>query len=65
MPSRNMEFYLTVREVAKRFGVCTATVYALVKAGKLPHIRVSNSIRVPASALPWAMVLARAGTIRG
>jgi excisionase family DNA binding protein len=46
-----MEGYLTVREVAERFRVCTATIYALVKAGKLPHVRVSNSIRVPASAL--------------
>jgi excisionase family DNA binding protein len=43
--------YLTVREVAERLRVCTATVYAMVKAGKLPHRRVSNMVRIPAAAV--------------
>jgi excisionase family DNA binding protein len=37
---------LTVRAVADRLGVSTATVYKLVAQGDLPHIRVSNAIRV-------------------
>ena len=37
---------LTVRAVAARLGVSTATVYKLVAWGDLPHLRVSNAIRV-------------------
>ena len=37
---------LTVRAVAGRLGVSTATVYKLAAQGCLPHIRVSNAIRV-------------------
>ncbi|MBI3182075.1 MAG: helix-turn-helix domain-containing protein [Myxococcales bacterium] len=37
---------LTVRQVAERLGVSTATVYALVERGELAHVRVSNAIRV-------------------
>jgi len=37
---------LTVRTVAGRLGVSTATVYKLVAHGDLPHVRVSNAIRV-------------------
>ena len=42
---------LKVGEVAERFGVSTATVYALCKRGALQHIRVANAIRVPETAL--------------
>ena len=42
---------LTVAEVARRLGVCTATVYKICKAGRLQHVRVSNAIRVPEAAL--------------
>jgi excisionase family DNA binding protein len=49
---RAEERYLTVREVAERLRVSTATVYAAVKRGEIPHVRVSNVIRIPASALP-------------
>jgi len=44
--------YLTVREVAERLRVSTATVYAMVKTGEVPHVRVSNAIRVPAASVP-------------
>jgi excisionase family DNA binding protein len=37
---------LTVREVADRLAVCTATVYTLCKRGRLRFIRVSGSIRL-------------------
>ena len=46
-----VERWLTVKEVAERFGVCTATVYALCKRGELRHVRVGNSIRVAQSEL--------------
>jgi excisionase family DNA binding protein len=38
--------FLTVREVATRLKVSTATVYAMVERGELEHVRVSNSIRI-------------------
>jgi len=37
---------LTVREVAERLAVCTATVYALCERGEIRHLRVSNAIRI-------------------
>ena len=42
---------LTVREVAERLRVCTATVYRLCESGRLWHLRVSNAVRVPEMAL--------------
>jgi excisionase family DNA binding protein len=43
--------FLTVREVASRLRVSRATVYRLVRSGTFATVRVSNSIRIPASAL--------------
>ena len=40
------EALLTVRETARRLRVSTATVYLLCEQGELPHLRVSNAIRV-------------------
>ena len=37
---------LTIRDVATRLGVSTATVYALCDRGELAHVRISNAIRV-------------------
>ncbi len=45
------ERYLTVREVAERLRLSTDTVYEAVKRGEIPHVRVSNAIRIPASAV--------------
>jgi len=42
---------LSVREVALRLGVCTATIYALCAQGRLAHVRVLNAIRVAPSDL--------------
>lgn len=40
------ERLLSVRQVAERLGVCTAVVYRLVERGELPHVRVSNAVRI-------------------
>jgi excisionase family DNA binding protein len=45
------ERLLSVREVAARLGVSTSTIYALCQKGRLPHVRVSNAIRVAPKAL--------------
>jgi excisionase family DNA binding protein len=37
---------LTVKEAAAILRVCTATVYVMIERGELPHVRVSNSIRI-------------------
>ena len=47
----NQTELLTVREVSKRLKVSTATVYKLVDKGELAHVRVSNAIRIPVTAV--------------
>jgi excisionase family DNA binding protein len=37
---------LSVKEVARHLGVCTATVYRLCDEGRLSHVRVLNAIRI-------------------
>jgi excisionase family DNA binding protein len=37
--------YLTVQEVAKRFGINATTVYRLAQRGKLPGFKVGNQWR--------------------
>ena len=53
------EPYLTVRDVALRLRVSTATVYSLCRGNELAHYRISNAIRIPESAV--AKSLASAG----
>jgi excisionase family DNA binding protein len=36
-----------VRELAAMLRVSTSTVYQAVAAGEIPHLRVSNAIRIP------------------
>jgi excisionase family DNA binding protein len=38
--------FLTVRDVATRLRISTATVYGLCRSGALPHARVSNALRI-------------------
>ena len=52
---------LSVRQVARRLGVSTATVYKLCSRGELAHVRVLNALRIPARALA---ALPRAGPAR-
>jgi len=41
-----LDHLLSVREVAARLGVSTATVYTLCESGELRHVRISNAIRI-------------------
>ena len=43
--------YLSVEEVAKRFGVNITTVYRLAQRGKLPAFKVGNQWRFSESRL--------------
>jgi excisionase family DNA binding protein len=43
---RSVRPLLSVRQVAKLLGVCSATVYGLCEQGNLPHFRVLNAIRI-------------------
>jgi excisionase family DNA binding protein len=43
--------FLTVREIAQKLRVSTATVYDLCDSGRLTHLRVNNAIRVSVPAL--------------
>lgn len=38
-------------EAAETLGLGRATVYALIKRGELPHVRIGDSVRIPADAL--------------
>jgi len=40
-----------VREVAERLSVSTATIYTLCERGELPHVRISNAIRIEPAGL--------------
>ena len=42
---------MSVREAARALGVCTAIVHRLVESGAVPHVRVSNAIRIAPSDL--------------
>ena len=54
--------YLTVDEVARRFGVNATTVYRLVKQGHLPAFKVGNQWRFSESRLDeWVADRERVG----
>ena len=43
--------YLTIQDVAKRFGVNVTTVYRLVQRGKLPAFKIGSQWRFSQSRL--------------
>jgi excisionase family DNA binding protein len=62
MPDANYQAYLTVEDVAKRFGVDVSTVYRLVKRGKLPAFKVGSQWRFSEARLEeWAADRERIG----
>gem|GEM_PF-3363546 len=40
-----MRQLFTVKDLAARWAVCTATIYLLAKSGRLESLRIGNSIR--------------------
>ena len=57
-PTGVQENLLPVAAVARRLGVCTATVYGLCSRGELAHVRVTSAIRIAPADLE-AFVAAR------
>lgn len=54
---------LTVPETASALGLGRNTVYDLIRAGRLPHLRVGRTIRVPQAALSeWITSNTQKGT---
>lgn len=45
------EQLFTVKQVAARLSVCTATVYTMIEQGQLASVRIRNFIRVPGFAV--------------
>src|SRR5262249_32759053 len=55
--------FLSVKTVAARLGISSATIYKLCEGGDLPHVRVSNTIRIaPADLTAYLMRGTVAGT---
>jgi excisionase family DNA binding protein len=52
---------LSVRQVADRLGVCTATVYTLCDRNELAHVRVLNALRIAPADLARFIAAARRG----
>ena len=62
MKEMSENIYLTVEEVARRFGVNVATVYRLVQRGRLPGFKVGNQWRFSEDRLEqWAADRERIG----
>src|SRR5260370_35395422 len=51
VPTLPSEPLLSVKEDAALLGVCRTTAYRLCERGEIPHLRISNAIRVPQVAL--------------
>jgi excisionase family DNA binding protein len=42
---------LRPNEAAEIVGIGRATIYALIKSGEIPSVRIGGSVRIPADAL--------------
>jgi excisionase family DNA binding protein len=51
VPSLPTGRLFTIKDLAERWAVCTATIYSLAKNGRLPSLRIGNSIRFSAAAV--------------
>lgn len=45
--AQSVKQFMSVRECARLLHLSTATVYRAVAHGDIPHVRVSNAIRIP------------------
>jgi excisionase family DNA binding protein len=52
-PARSLQRLLSIPEVADTCGVSGSTVRRLIRAGRLPALRVGGQIRVEARDLEW------------
>ena len=59
------ENLISVRMAAELLGVSTATLYKLCERGELPHIRVSNAIRIAPADLAAFIADSRSGSSAG
>lgn len=51
-PSSSSTRYLTVYDVARRYGVSPSLIYDAMHYGRLPHLRLgSRTVRIPEAAL--------------
>ena len=52
--SRSIEPLWDARELAQRLGIHRTRLYALVRTGRIPHVRIGRAIRFdPASIQAW------------
>jgi excisionase family DNA binding protein len=51
VPRLPMGQLFTVKDLAARWAVCTATIYWLAKSGRIESLRIGNSIRFSATAV--------------
>lgn len=55
---------LSVREAATHLGVSRNTIYDLIRAGDLPHLRIGNRLRIPTQPLQDWITARTEGSIR-
>ncbi len=57
---------LSVTETAQALGLCKTKVYALLRDGALPHLRIGRRILIPCSVLDaWVEEHITAPSVRG
>ncbi len=53
---------LTVKQLAAKLGVCTATIYRLCDRGELPYVRVAQALRLVPMEVAAYLATRRRGT---